>query len=301
MLLRPATLYAFKTQDLFTIQDITIQDIHDIQQASYPNMPRNALLSRNSQPGAGPSSTPQQPIPAIRFISATPSTHEPSEAQIEINMDAYPLPINPVAPFTATPLAPRTDTVASPRKRLVPKKSKLSLLSAGAKGLGKDKSKSKNKADDLSDVMRRVGAGSSRNGGFEIYVDQEEDASIVVVKKKKSRAALDNVGWGGNALGEVTNVGSSGNGKALGSKENKAGNTLKVPGKGDENQNSKWWNVSIGRGRKDSKNKENTQVRSKSKLHSQLITSRGLTVLLHNSSRALWQGGSRASRPLQLA
>lgn len=231
-------------------------------------MPRNVLLSRNGQPGAGPSSTPPQPIPAIRFISATPSTHEPSDPQIEINMDAYPLPISRVAPFAAVPLAPRTDTnTSSPRKRLVPKKSKLSLLSAGAKSLGKDKSKSKSKADDFSDVVRRVGAqhGSARSGGFEIYVDHcddVEDASIVVVKKKKSRAALDNVKWGsGGALGEVTNAGTN----SAAAKELKASaNSLKVPMKGDENQNSKWWSVNIGRGRKDGKGKENGPTRSKS-------------------------------------
>lgn len=234
-------------------------------------MPRNVLLSRNGQPSAGPSSTQPQPVPAIRFISATPSIHEHYEPQIEVDMDAYPLPVNRVAPFTAAPLAPRPDAGLSPRKRLVPKKSKLGLLSAGAKSLGKDKFKSKSKADDFSDVVRRVGApqdGSSRNDGFEIYVDHcedEEDASILVVKKKKSRAALDNVGWGQGALGEVTNVGSNLGTTTSALKSSKSNpNILNLPSKGDENQNSKWWNVSIGRGRKDAKGKENGPMRSKS-------------------------------------
>lgn len=234
-------------------------------------MPRNALLSRNGLPGAGLSSTtatPSQPIPAIRFISATPSTDEPSEPQIETNIDAYPLPLNPIAPFASAPLSPRDDT-APPRKRLVPKKSKLSLL--GTKALGKDKAKSKAREDDFSDVVRRVGAPGStpRNGGFEIYVDHcvdEEDASLVIVKKKKSRAALDNVGWGNGVLGERTNTGSKANAGSA-DKENKGPvNLLKASAKGDENQNSKWWNVSIGRGRKDSKSRGKIPTRSKSKM-----------------------------------
>ena len=230
-------------------------------------MPRNVFLSQNSQPGAGLSSTtatPPQPIPAIRFISATPSVQDLSVPQIETNMDEYPLPTDPVAPFTSTPLAPRAD---APRKRLVPKKSKLSLLAASTKALGKDKAKSKGKADDFSDVVRRVGAPSSGgNGGFEIYVDHsiEEENSLIVVKKKKSRAALDNVGWGSGVLGERTNTSNAGT--SAPGKENKGSiRMLKIPSKADENQNSKWWNVSIGRGRRDSKGKEKVLIRSKSK------------------------------------
>ncbi|KIP05270.1 hypothetical protein PHLGIDRAFT_128997 [Phlebiopsis gigantea 11061_1 CR5-6] len=223
-------------------------------------MSRNALLSRNGQPGAASPSISTQPVPSIRFISATPSAHDHHDPQNDNNINAYPLPLNLIAPFTATTLAPRADATLSPRKRLVPKKSKLSLLAAGAKSLGKDKLKSKSKADDLSDVVRRVGAGPSP-GGFEIYVDHcddAEDASIVMVKKKKSRAALDNVGWGQGALGEVTNAGHV---PALPSQAKPARlASLKVPSKSDENQNSKWWNVSIGRGRK---GKENGSVRSK--------------------------------------
>ena len=114
---------------------------------------------------------------------------------------------------------------------------------------------------------RRVGGGaapSTGRSGFEIYVDQGEDpdmGEIVVVKKKKSRLALNGMSWG--ALGEVTNVPASareGRGDKENGKENGKGTTeglLKV--KGDENQ--KWW--SIGRGRKDSKGKKEEKEKEK--------------------------------------
>lgn len=151
-----------------------------------------------------------------------------------------------IAPFaTSSPLAPRLASEA-PRKRLVPKKSKLGLLAGVAGGRTKGKA---NK--DFSDVVRRVGGDpastSSGRGGFEIYVDHAEDeelGEILVVKKKKSRAGLDSLRWGG-ALGEVTNAPSAAH------KEGKMGATL-MPLKVEEHQ--KWW--SIGRGRKDSKGKE---------------------------------------------
>ena len=210
-------------------------------------------------------------------------------------MDAYPLPTNRTAPFTAFPLAPRLDTDAEPRKKLVPKKSKLALLAAGTKNLGKDKFRSKNKADDLSDVVRRVGAGSSSTGGFEIYVDHCEDAddaSILMVKKKKSRAALDDVQWGPSALGEVTNVASNpGASSALPKEPKPIVNTLKIPTKADENQNSKWWNVSIGRGRKDAK--EKIPVRSKSKFCCLDSDGASLITAIVRSPRAFQQTYSR--------
>ncbi|KAI0339201.1 hypothetical protein BDW22DRAFT_606971 [Trametopsis cervina] len=200
------------------------------------------LLSRPPQAGHSQAynpqaqldtSTPTQQIPTIRFIAATPSEQNISRSA--------------VAPFASSPLAPRQDK-DTPRKRLVPKKSKLGLL-------GGSKSKEKS-TKDFSDVLRRVGADTPSNsrGGFEIYVDHDEDAdmgSIVVVKKKKSRLGINGMKWG--ALGEVTNVPSAPKEKP--SQEN----LLKV--KGDENQ--KWW--SIGRGRKDTKEKssEKPQVRAK--------------------------------------
>lgn len=143
------------------------------------------------------------------------------------------------------------------RKRLVPKKSKLGLL-----GVGKEKEKERTR--DFSDLVRRVGgdgsASASLKGGFEIYVDPTEDpdfGEIVVVKKKKSRAGLDGMRWGsGGALGEVTNIPSVSK-EVKEVKEAKDSMLLKV--KAEEN---KWW--SIGRGRKDSKEKTKEKEDAKS-------------------------------------
>lgn len=175
--------------------------------------------------------TPPQPathnIPSIRLISATPSaTGTSSEANTSLNRT-----IDSSWASIPSPLAPKAEVPS--RKRLVPKKSKLSLL-----GVGREKERGK----DLSDVVRRVGATSSSKGGFEIYVDPTVDpdiGEIVMVKKKKSRVALDGMKWG--PLGEVTNVPSV--------TPREAPALLKV--KNEEKE--KWW--SIGRGRKDSKEK----------------------------------------------
>jgi serine/arginine repetitive matrix protein 2 len=189
------------------------------------------LLSRPPQAGLSQSNhsvrtneiTPTQQLPTIRFIAPTPS--EPITS------------IAAVAPFASSPLAPRQQDGEPARKRLVPKKSKLGLLAAKAK-------EKVNKDKDFSDVIRRVGAETPSTGrsGFEIYVDHDEDADIVVVKKKKSRLGIDGMSWG--ALGEVTNVPSV-------PKEKKSSeNLLKV--KREDSQ--RWW--SIGRGRKEVKEKE---------------------------------------------
>jgi hypothetical protein len=104
-------------------------------------------------------------------------------------------------------------------------------------------------------VVRRVGArDSNKNGsaGIEIYVDpmlDPEIGEIVVVKKKKSRVALDGMRWG-PALGEVTNVPHVKEEKKEKKKKKDKENTLKV--KVDEK--SGWW--TIGKGKKDSKEKE---------------------------------------------
>ncbi|KAI0692931.1 hypothetical protein C8T65DRAFT_711302 [Cerioporus squamosus] len=183
------------------------------------------LLSRAPAPNSSFSHTPSHPVPTIRLISATPTSFASNSSSFVS-----------VAPFASSPLAPKAESEA-PRKRLVPKKSKLSLLTSG---------KTKEKASkDFSDVVRRVGgAPSTGRGGFEIYVDQADDpdmGEIVVVKKKKSRLGLDGMKWG--ALGEEQ------------LKSAPSENLLKV--KSDENQNQKWW--SIGRGRKDSKGKDKEQ------------------------------------------
>ncbi|RPD56493.1 hypothetical protein L226DRAFT_550932 [Lentinus tigrinus ALCF2SS1-7] len=186
------------------------------------------------------SDTPSHPVPTIRLISATPSAAgSAGDASTSFASSSFAS----VAPFASSPLAPKPE-VEAPRKRLVPKKSKLGLLTS---------SKTKEKVNkDFSDVVRRVGgAPSTGRSGFEIYVDQTEDpdmGEIVVVKKKKSRLGLDGMKWG--ALGEVTNIPSASQEQP---KSAPADNLLKV--KGDENQ--KWW--SIGRGRKDSKGKDKEQ------------------------------------------
>lgn len=82
----------------------------------------------------------------------------------------------------------------------MPKKSKLALLSG---------SKTKDKGADFSDLSRRLGVDHNSNRSFDIYVDPTVDpdvGEIVVVKKKKSRAGLNDVGWGAEPLGDVTNV-----------------------------------------------------------------------------------------------
>jgi serine/arginine repetitive matrix protein 2 len=92
-------------------------------------------------------------------------------------------------------------------------------------------------------MLSVVGADSfSAKNGFEIYVDPTDNpdiGEIVMVKKKKSRMALDGMAWG--ALGEVTNV------PKVPPKD--AAPLLKV--KNEEKE--KWW--TLGRGRKDSKEK----------------------------------------------
>lgn len=199
------------------------------------------LLSR-----AGPSTldTPHQPVPTIRLISATPSMS--ANTSNDLSSVAPFAHMAPPVPYAPSPLAPRTNP--SPHKRIVPKKSKLGLLSSKPKLAA---ASSAPKTADFSDVVRRVGSSPSK-GGFEIYVDHQEDpdlGEIVVVKKKKSRMGLNGMRWGTGALGEVTNVPSAQKDKQP------QGSLLKIP-KGDENQSSKWW--SIGRGRKDVKEKTGT-------------------------------------------
>ncbi|KAH7920517.1 hypothetical protein BV22DRAFT_1133018 [Leucogyrophana mollusca] len=203
--------------------------------------PQDSVRVRSSSPLATPA--PKSQIPTIRLVAATPS---------EANTTRNPIADSSVAPWEAgpspTPLAPKAGADA-PRKRLVPKKSKLGLLGS-----------TKERGQDLSDVVRRVGASAStgNNGSFEIYVDPTNDpeiGEILMVKKKKSRAALDGMRWG--TLGEVTNVPAvtkkEKDGKKESSKENGKDGLLKV--KVDEKE--KWW--SIGRGRKDSKEKERSK------------------------------------------
>ncbi|KAI9438499.1 hypothetical protein H4582DRAFT_1948976 [Lactarius indigo] len=179
-----------------------------------------------------PQQTTPEHIPTIRLISATPS------AVGSVQALGDPLASQPPSPSPPTPLAPKQDTQA-PKRRLVPKKSKLGLLVSG-------KGSKTNGKHDLSDVVRRVGGSAATasvgKAGFEIYVDpipQPHDGTdeVLMVKKKKSRASLSALKWG--ALGEVTN--------STQTKDTKQTVRLKNEDK------EKWW--TIGRGRKDSKDK----------------------------------------------
>jgi hypothetical protein len=201
---------------------------------------RTTLTRSSVSTSTSTTSTPPNNIPTIRLITATPSDYGSATNS--------PNPI-----FTATSsLLPRDQS--PPKKRLVlKKKSKLSLLNVR----DKDQDKVKDKGQDLSDVLRRVGVSSSDAAsasprGFEIYVDPADDpeiGEIVILKKRKSRAALEDVRWGtgGTALGEVTNVQN-------GLRERDMNVNLNVKGKGEDKVENKWW--TIGRGRKDSKEKE---------------------------------------------
>jgi hypothetical protein len=142
--------------------------------------------------------------------------------------------------FSPTPLSPKED-IQAPRKRLVPKKSKLGLLVTGKRGKTPE-----NK--DLTDVVHRVGGntvtGSISKKGLEVYVDptaQSEVGEVLMVKKKKSRAALSGLKWG--TLADVTNSAPS------------KDSTQTVRLKNEDKE--KWW--SIGRGRKDSKDMKMTE------------------------------------------
>ena len=197
-----------------------------------------STLSRSSANTPTSTSTPPNIIPTIRLITANPSAYGTST-----NSPSSIFTTNSTDPAWPTPLRPKDP---SPKKRLVPKKkSKLNLLNA------RDKDKDQDKAKDLSDVLRRVGVSSSAAAsasarGFEIYVDPADDpeiGEIVILKKRKSRAALEDVRWGPApaALGEVTNVPTAERGREGDAREK-------------EKAESKWW--TIGRGRKDSKEKE---------------------------------------------
>lgn len=169
----------------------------------------------------------------IRLISAAPIAAGAAPGLGDPFIDtSFTSPSETVSP--PTPLAPKNDSQA-PRRRLVPKKSKLGLLVSGKRSKTPEN-------NDLSDVVRRVGVtagtASVAKNGSEIYVDptaQSEVGEVLMVKKKKSRAALSALKWG--ILAEVTHSAPS--------KDQTQGVRLKNEDK------EKWW--SIGRGQKDSK------------------------------------------------
>ncbi|KAH6911246.1 hypothetical protein BKA70DRAFT_1460494 [Coprinopsis sp. MPI-PUGE-AT-0042] len=178
--------------------------------------------------------SPPPPVPAMPWESTYPSA----------NADPAP--------------AQGSKTLRSNRT-VVPKKSKLGLL-GGLAG-----NKDEKKAKDLSDVVRRMGISSaSLKGGFEIFVDpsyeDEEIGEILVVRRKKSRAGLDGV-FGMDAgvktgksgtLGEITNGSARMRSESRGSQD---GGLLKP-----KEDDKKWWNLSIGRSRKDSKDERKEET-----------------------------------------
>ena len=178
-------------------------------------------------------STPHQPdsMPTIRLISAVPTAAGAAPGLGDPFIDTSVSSLTHSPPI---PLAPKEDSQV-PRRRLVPKKSKLGLLVGGKRSKMPEN-------NDLSDVVRRVGvsAGTATvaKSGFEIYVDptaQSDVGEVLMVKKKKSRAALSGLKWG--TLAEVTNSAPSRN------------PTQAAKLKSEDKE--KWW--SIGRGRKESK------------------------------------------------
>jgi serine/arginine repetitive matrix protein 2 len=195
-----------------------------------------------------PLEAPPQPesMSTIRLISAPPTAAGPAPGLGDPFIDTSV----PSSPFISvshpTPLAPKMEAQAV-RKRLVPKKSKLGLLVSGKRSKTPEN-------NDFNNVVRRSGGStttaSGAKGGFEIYVDptpRSEVGEVLMVKKKKSRAALSGLRWGN--LTDVTNSAPS-----------KAPTQVVGLKSGDK---EKWW--SIGRGRKDTKDtglveKENARV-----------------------------------------
>jgi len=140
------------------------------------------LLHSQSQP---------QVIPTIRLTAPTPS---------EPNMSCHQSNAEPrIAETIPTPLPPKANAGGEPvRKCLVPKQSKLGLLGSSTR---------EEREQDLSDVVQCITGSMRSTGRFKIYVDPADDpeiGDILLVKKKKSRAALNGMSWG--TLGEVTNV-----------------------------------------------------------------------------------------------
>ncbi|KAG6810305.1 hypothetical protein H0H92_012482 [Tricholoma furcatifolium] len=231
------------------------------------------LLSTTTNANANATTTNATDAPTIRLVSGKPSAAGTSSASSITNLTidaAWGPPPTPV-PAPSIPLPPTRipvpvaatshlapSTSANTRKKLVPKKSKLNMLVGSVSSrltAPHGAETSKDRSRDLSDVVRRVGAraDSARKGGFEIYVDpavvDDEVGEVLVVKKKKSRVALDGMRWG--TLGEVTNVPSVTKEKE---KDKGKAKEKEKSDEGKEKEGSKWW--TIGRGRKDSKEKD---------------------------------------------
>jgi len=176
-------------------------------------------------------------VPSVRLISATPSAAGLSADASTSFSRSFESSWTSASPST---ISPKPD--APTRKRLVPKKSKLALLS------------SKGEAKNLSDNDRQDRTSTRRS--FNIHIDQINDPEledVIVLKRPKSRKALNGLKWG--ALGEVTNIQGVSRGCPASS------NTSKTV------QDKKWW--SIGRGRKASKEIKNQESGKENELHVQ--------------------------------
>lgn len=177
--------------------------------------PQNPYAAFGTPPPPAPA-----PIPTIRLTTATPAQSSAS----------------------GSPLAPRE----SPRAKLVPKRSKLSLLVSK-----KDKA-----AQDMSDIVRRVGAAQDTSRSFDIYVDPTDDpeiGEIVVVQRKKSRVALGDIGWALNVDAAVSQVAAKSKEREPSKEKEK---NKEKENKENTEEKGNWWTRTMGRGRKDSKEKE---------------------------------------------
>src|SRR5882724_8259131 len=147
--------------------------------------------SRARSPPLQSENPPARSIPTIRLISAIPSAAgSASELHTSFGNVSDTSSYVSVQP-ASSPLAPKQEE-QSTRRRLVPKRSKLGIL-------GNVSSKAKDRGPNSSDVTQRVGSThSASKSGFEIYVDSSYDTELgdlMVIKKKKSRAALNGLKW----------------------------------------------------------------------------------------------------------
>ncbi|KAM6497668.1 hypothetical protein JOM56_005616 [Amanita muscaria] len=179
---------------------------------------------------------------SIRLVAAAPSaTGLSTEASSSFNNNnSMSFETSSWGSFPSSVLAPKPESTTTTKRKIVPKKSKLSLLNVVG-----SRDKENRRLDENLRVARagNQNPNSSIGNEVEIYVDSTIDpdiGEILMVKKKKSRAALDGMHWG--PLGEVTNIPARG-------KTGDDNKTLKVKGE----EKGGWW--TIGRGRKDSKDK----------------------------------------------
>jgi len=151
-----------------------ISDSNFIQKYDRSSRPLLARLNMAVATATPTHANNTQPnIPSIRLIYTAPSatglsseTTRPSTAHLTSH---------------GFPPKPKSAANEQPQKKLVPKKSKLGILSIGDKG----------RAKDFSDVVRHVGAPASASGrrSFEIYVGltvNSDVGEIMIIKKKKS-------------------------------------------------------------------------------------------------------------------